>query len=79
MSMFGRKNLDLPSAVEALPGRDVEMPVPAQHHVLGTPLKGPFPEGVEEAVFGMGCFWGPSASSGKRTACTRLPSATRPA
>ena len=58
MSMFGRKKLDLPSAVEALPGRDVEMPVPAQHHVLGTPLKGPFPEGIETAVFGMGCFWG---------------------
>ncbi len=34
------------------------MPVPAAHEVLGTPLKGPFPEGVETAVFGMGCFWG---------------------
>jgi peptide-methionine (S)-S-oxide reductase len=58
MSMFGRKKLDLPSVVEALPGRDAEMTVPAQHHVLGSPLKGPFPEGVETAIFGMGCFWG---------------------
>jgi peptide-methionine (S)-S-oxide reductase len=34
------------------------MPVPAQHHVLGTPLEGPFPAGYETAVFGLGCFWG---------------------
>jgi peptide-methionine (S)-S-oxide reductase len=42
----------------ALPGRDAEMPVPDRHHVLGTPIKPPFPEGIETAVFGMGCFWG---------------------
>jgi peptide-methionine (S)-S-oxide reductase len=42
----------------ALAGRDREMPVPAKHEVLGTPLAGPFPDGVETAVFGMGCFWG---------------------
>ena len=34
------------------------MPVPARHEVLGTPLKGPFPDGIETAIFGMGCFWG---------------------
>ena len=45
-------------ADSALPGRETEIPVPARHEVLGTPLKGPFPEGVEAAVFGMGCFWG---------------------
>jgi peptide-methionine (S)-S-oxide reductase len=45
-------------ASSALPGRDTEMPLPDKHTVLGTPLKGPFPEGVETAVFGMGCFWG---------------------
>ncbi len=39
-------------------GRSVEMPVPARHEVLGTPLKGPFPDGIETAIFGMGCFWG---------------------
>jgi peptide-methionine (S)-S-oxide reductase len=34
------------------------MPVPARHFVLGTPLEGPFPDGLEQAMFGMGCFWG---------------------
>ena len=43
---------------DALPGRDREMPVPAQHAVLGTPLKPPFPDGLEQVVVGMGCFWG---------------------
>ena len=42
----------------ALPGRETEMPVPARHAVLGTPLKPPFPEGFEQAIVGMGCFWG---------------------
>jgi peptide-methionine (S)-S-oxide reductase len=42
----------------ALPGRSAEMPLPARHEVLGTPLKGPFPDSVETAIFGMGCFWG---------------------
>jgi peptide-methionine (S)-S-oxide reductase len=45
-------------AESALPGRDTPIPVPERHEVLGTPLKGPFPEGVETAIFGMGCFWG---------------------
>ena len=42
----------------ALPGRDDEMAVPERHEVLGTPLRPPFPEGYESAVFGLGCFWG---------------------
>jgi len=42
----------------ALPGRAEPMRVPTLHEVLGTPLKPPFPEGVETAIFGMGCFWG---------------------
>ena len=42
----------------ALAGRDAEMAVPASHDVLGTPLKGPFPEGFQQLVVGMGCFWG---------------------
>src|SRR5690348_14033110 len=43
---------------EALPGRDDTMPVPARHEVLGTPIAPPFPEGLETAIVGMGCFWG---------------------
>ncbi|MGI5245488.1 peptide-methionine (S)-S-oxide reductase MsrA [Dactylosporangium sp. CA-139066] len=52
------KQLDLPTAESALPGRDAEMPVAAKHTVLGTPLRGPWPAGLEVAYFGMGCFWG---------------------
>ena len=53
-----RKKLEMPSPQDALPGRGEEMAVPAQHFVLKTPLKPPFPKGLEEAVFGLGCFWG---------------------
>jgi peptide-methionine (S)-S-oxide reductase len=42
----------------ALPGRDTEVPVADRHAVLGTPMKPPFPEGMEQIVVGMGCFWG---------------------
>ncbi len=55
---FTRKKLEIPSAADALAGRETEMPVPPSHDVLGTPLKPPFPEGLETAVFGLGCFWG---------------------
>ncbi|MEA3056752.1 MAG: peptide-methionine (S)-S-oxide reductase [Actinomycetota bacterium] len=58
MSLFSRKPLDLPTPDTALPGRSQTMPVPARHDVLGTPLQPPFPEGLEQAVFGLGCFWG---------------------
>jgi peptide-methionine (S)-S-oxide reductase len=43
---------------EALPGRSEPMPVPDRHEVLGNPIAPPFPEGLEQAVVGMGCFWG---------------------
>jgi peptide-methionine (S)-S-oxide reductase len=52
------KKLELPTPDQALPGRPLEMPVAAEHTVLGTPLKGPWPSGHQVAVFGMGCFWG---------------------
>jgi peptide-methionine (S)-S-oxide reductase len=58
MMLFTRKQTSMVSAESALPGRAAEMPVPAAHDVLGTPLKGPFPSGVQTAIFGMGCFWG---------------------
>ena len=53
-----RKRLELPSAAEALPGRQTPTPVPARHFVNGNPLEGPFPGGMSRALFGMGCFWG---------------------
>lgn len=48
----------MPSPEEALPGRAEPMPVPERHFVNGAPLKEPFPEGMQLAMFGMGCFWG---------------------
>jgi peptide-methionine (S)-S-oxide reductase len=48
----------LPAPEDALPGRDEAIPMPDRHYVLGTPLEPPFPGGYEQAVFGMGCFWG---------------------
>ncbi len=45
-------------ATRALPGRDEAMPVPERHFVNGHPLAPPYPEGLEQAMFGMGCFWG---------------------
>jgi peptide-methionine (S)-S-oxide reductase len=56
--MFLRKKLDLITLDEALPGHPEQMPVPDRHTVLGTPLRGPWPEGLAIAYFGMGCFWG---------------------
>jgi peptide-methionine (S)-S-oxide reductase len=53
-----RKNADMPSAAEALPGRSTPIPTAAQHFVLHRPLKGPYPAGLEMAMFGLGCFWG---------------------
>jgi len=50
--------LKMPTPEEALKGRSTPLPVPDEHAVLGTPLKGPYREGLERAVFGLGCFWG---------------------
>jgi peptide-methionine (S)-S-oxide reductase len=60
--MFGSSQrslkLKIPAKEDALPGRAARMPVPSPHFVLGTPIVPPFPEGLETAVFAMGCFWG---------------------
>lgn len=50
--------LELPTAEQALPGRDVSMTVPEAHFVNGNALQAPFPEGMQTAIFGLGCFWG---------------------
>jgi peptide-methionine (S)-S-oxide reductase len=52
------RKLKVPTKDEALPGRAERMPVPARHFVLGSRLAPPFPEGLKQAMFGMGCFWG---------------------
>ena len=55
---FSQKKLKVPSPQEALPGRAESMPVPDKHFVLDARLSPPFPNGLETAMFGMGCFWG---------------------
>lgn len=57
--MFGfRKKLEMPQATDALPGRSTPIPTASTHEVNGRALKGPYPAGLETAIFGMGCFWG---------------------
>jgi peptide-methionine (S)-S-oxide reductase len=56
--LFMRKTTTLPSATEALPGRADPIPTAARHFVNGHPLQPPYPAGLEQAVFGLGCFWG---------------------
>ena len=63
MSFLFRDKTAMPEPADALPGRDARpFEVPETHLVLGTPLEPPFPDGVETAIFGMGCFWGPERS-----------------
>jgi peptide-methionine (S)-S-oxide reductase len=56
--LFGRDKSRLVTAAEALPGRTDPMPVPEVHHVTGARIVPPFPEGTEQLIVGMGCFWG---------------------
>jgi peptide-methionine (S)-S-oxide reductase len=56
--MFGRRKADMPEPEGALPGREARVEVPERHFINGNPLEGPWPEGHQIAVFGMGCFWG---------------------
>ncbi len=53
-----RKPVAMPAPESALPGRTEKMPVPEHHYINGHPLMPPFPAGLEQAMFGMGCFWG---------------------
>ena len=58
MSSFMHKKSVMPSPEEALPGREQKMPVAAAHFVNGNPIAPPFPENLQQIVFGLGCFWG---------------------
>jgi peptide-methionine (S)-S-oxide reductase len=58
MRLLGPNKTEMVDAASALPGRERELHVPERHFVLDTPLKGPFPAGIQTAIFGMGCFWG---------------------
>jgi peptide-methionine (S)-S-oxide reductase len=58
MYLFNKAKTTLVDAQDALPGRDEPIPVPARHEVLGNPLTPPWPEGFQQIVVGMGCFWG---------------------
>lgn len=58
MGLFARRTPAMVTAEQSLPGRGTAIVHPGRHRVLGTPIGPPFPEGYEEAVFGMGCFWG---------------------
>ncbi len=56
--MFFKKSLGLPTKETALKGRDVAIPTAKAHYLNKRELKGPYPDGLEKAVFGLGCFWG---------------------
>lgn len=56
--IFSSKKLVLPDPEQALPGRKASMPVTNRHFVTGNPIAPPFPENMQQALFGMGCFWG---------------------
>jgi peptide-methionine (S)-S-oxide reductase len=53
-----KRKSEMPSAAQALPGRPTPIPTAAKHFINGNALKGPYPEGLETAMFGLGCFWG---------------------
>lgn len=56
--LWKKKSVELPAGDDVLPGRNEPVPVPDQHFVSGNPLRPPFPENLQTAVFAMGCFWG---------------------
>jgi len=58
MALFTSEKVTMPTPERALKGREAKMPVADRHFVNGTPIQPPFPAGYEQAVFGMGCFWG---------------------
>jgi peptide-methionine (S)-S-oxide reductase len=59
MSILLRKKAVIPQKEDALPGREEKIPVPEKHFVNSNQLQGPFPDNYQQALFGLGCFWGP--------------------
>jgi peptide-methionine (S)-S-oxide reductase len=57
-SLLSKTKSQMPKPEEALKGRSTAVPVPAKHFINGNPLRGPYPEGMQTAMFGLGCFWG---------------------
>ena len=55
---FTKRPVEVPNATTALPGRDQATEIANKHFVLGNPITGPIPDGFQQAMFGMGCFWG---------------------
>ncbi|MCC7251522.1 peptide-methionine (S)-S-oxide reductase MsrA [Hyphomicrobium sp.] len=56
--LFARKKTEMPTAETALEGRPAPLPTAEEHFIFGRPLKGPYPDGLETAMVGLGCFWG---------------------
>ena len=56
--LFAKKKTEMPTPATALKGRETALPTVAEHFLFGRPLKGPYPAGLEVAMFGLGCFWG---------------------
>lgn len=56
--MLFKKTAEMPTPETALPGRAEPLDTDVNHYVSGNPLKGPYPNGFQTAIFGMGCFWG---------------------
>jgi len=56
--LFARKKTEMPTRETALKGRSDPLPTAAEHFIFGQALKGPYPDGLESALFGLGCFWG---------------------
>ncbi|OCK08882.1 hypothetical protein KO164_3061 [Thalassospira sp. KO164] len=76
-SSIAPEKVSIPSAETALPGRAEKLQVADRHAVTGNPMTGPFPDNLETAVFGMGCFWGRSVFSGNRMASLPQQQVTR--
>ena len=75
MFTLKRKPSTIPSADQAMPGRADPVPTAASHFVTGAALKGPYPQGSEKALFGLGCFWGAERKFWRCRASTSPPSA----